>query len=77
MLGFLNLLESRMLRVICLNSYLLDVLALELGDELVETLRLGVDANGLKDGLDVRGSRGLVAAELEEEVGCEVLHFDC
>jgi len=57
------------------TSYLLDVLALKLGDELVETVRLGVDANRLKNSLDVGGSGGLVAAELEEEVCGEVLHF--
>jgi hypothetical protein len=56
-------------------AHLVDVLALELGDELVELLRLGLDADGLEEGRDVRGGGGGVAAELEEEVGGEVLHL--
>jgi hypothetical protein len=58
------------------KAYLVDVLARELGDELLETLILGLDADGAEDGLDVLGRGGGVAAEGEEEVGCEVLHFE-
>lgn len=58
------------------KSYLLDVLALELGDELVEAVALSVDTDGGEDGLDVLGRGLLVAGEVEEEVGCEVLHFE-
>ena len=57
-------------------AYLLDVLALELGHELVETLTLSVNTDGGEDGLDVLGRGGLVASEVEKEVSCEVLHFE-
>jgi hypothetical protein len=57
-------------------AYLLDVLALELRKELVETVTLGVNTDGGEDGLDVLGRGGLVAGEVEEEVGCKVLHFE-
>jgi hypothetical protein len=63
----------RMLRS---GAYLVDVLALELLDELVEALAVGLDADGLKDLLDVAGGRRGVAAEAEEKVCCEVLHCD-
>lgn len=56
-------------------AYGVDVLALELGDEGVETVRVGFNSNGREDGGDVSGGRGLVATEGEEEVCCEVLHF--
>lgn len=56
---------------------LVDVLALELRDELLKALLIGVNTNGLKDRLDVRGRGGGVAGKAEEEVGCEVLHFEC
>ena len=56
-------------------AYLADVLALELGDELVKALRVGVNADGGQERGDV-GSRGAaVATELEEKVSGEVLHF--
>lgn len=55
---------------------LLDVLALELADELGEAVLLGVNTDGGQDGLDVLGLRGVLAAELEEEVCCEVLHLE-
>lgn len=57
-------------------SYLLDVLVLELRQELLETLILSIDADGLEDLLDVlSGGRG-VTAKGEEHVSCEVLHFE-
>lgn len=56
---------------------LVDVLALELRDELVEALVIGLNADGLKDSLDVLGRGGGVATEAEEKVSGEVLHFDC
>lgn len=34
-----------------IGTYLVDVLALKLGDELVETLAVSVDTDGLKDSL--------------------------
>jgi hypothetical protein len=58
-------------------AYLLDVLAGKLRDELLETVTLSVDTDGREDGLDVLGRGLLVAGEVEEEVGCEVLHFGC
>ena len=51
------------------STDLLDVLALELGKELLETLLIGIDTNRLKDVLDVGGGRGGVAGKAEEEVG--------
>lgn len=57
-------------------AYLLDVLAGELRDELVEALTLSVNTDGGEDGLDVLGRGGLVAGEVEEEVSGEVLHFE-
>jgi hypothetical protein len=58
-------------------AYLLDVLARELRDELLKTLTLSVNTDRGEDGLDVLGRGLLVAGEVEEEVGCEVLHFEC
>jgi hypothetical protein len=40
---------SELLRA--LRDELVDVLALELGDQLVETVAVGLDTDGLKDGL--------------------------
>lgn len=56
--------------------YLLDVLALEFREEGVEAVLVSVNANRLKDALDVGGRGAGVASEAEEKVGCEVLHFD-
>lgn len=58
-------------------AYLVDVLAVELGDELVQTLGVGLNTNRLQNLLDIGGLGGLVAAKLEEENSCEVLHFEC
>ena len=58
------------------KSYLVDVLALELADESVQTVIVSLDANGLKDLLDIGGGRGGVASKAEEQVSCEMLHFD-
>ena len=55
--------------------YLADVLALKLLEERVNASLLGLDADSREDLLDVVGRRGLVAAELEEEVCRKVLHF--
>lgn len=54
----------------------LEVLALELSDDLLEAVGVSVNADGGEDLLDVGGSGGLIASEGEEEVSCEVLHFD-
>lgn len=58
------------------HSYLVDVLALELRQQLAQAVRVGLNSNGVEDLLDVVGGGLLVAAEGEEEVSCEVLHFD-
>lgn len=58
------------------RSYLVDVLALELRNELLETLIVSLDTDGLKDLLDVGGRGGGVATEPEKEVRSQVLHFD-
>lgn len=58
------------------RTHLVDVLALELGDEGVQALVVSLNANGVEDLLDIVGGGGSVATEAEEEVSCEVLHFD-
>lgn len=55
--------------------YLVDVLAIELGEELLEALVISLNADGAEDGLDIVSRRGGVATEAEEEVSGEVLHF--
>ena len=59
------------------RSYLVDVLALQLSEEGLETAGVGLNADGLEDSGDVLGRGRGVASELEEEVGSEVLHFEC
>jgi len=59
-----------------IETNLVDVLALELRDELLETLLIGVDTDGGEDTLDIVGGGGLVASEGDQEVSCEVLHFE-
>ena len=56
-------------------THLLEVLALELGDDLLETVGVSVNADGGEDTLDVGGRGGLVAGEGEEQVSGEVLNF--
>ena len=53
-----------------------DVLALELRDELLEALLVGLNADGAQDLLDVRRGGGGVAADLEEEVRSEMTHLE-
>lgn len=59
------------------QTYVVNVLALELRDQGVETVGVSLNANGLKDGLDISGRGRLVTAECKEKVSCEVLHFEC
>jgi hypothetical protein len=59
------------------SSYLVDVLALKLGEELLDALAVDLNTDGGEDGLNVRGAGAGLAAEREEEVSCEVLHFVC
>lgn len=58
------------------RTNLLDVLALELSDDLVEALRVSVDTDGGQNALDVGGGGLGVAGQSEQKVGCEVLHFE-
>ena len=58
------------------ETNVLEVLALELSDDLLEALGVSIDTDGGEDLLDVGSGGGLVASEGEEEVSCEVLHFD-
>lgn len=55
---------------------LLEVLALELSNELLEALGLSVNADGGEDSLDVSNGGRLVAGKGKEHVGGDVLHFD-
>lgn len=59
------------------RTYFVDVLALELLEELVETFILSFNADGFEDFLDLLSGRAGVATETEQEVCCEVLHFEC
>jgi hypothetical protein len=59
------------------SPYLLDILALELGEESVETLIISFDSDGFENALDVLGRRRRVTAEGEEKICRKVLHFDC
>ena len=52
-----------------------DILALELRDELPETLLISLNANGTEDLLDIVSRRGGVATDLEEEVCSEMTHL--
>ena len=52
-----------------------DILALELSNELLEALVVGLDTDGTEDLLDVRRRGASVAANLEEEVCSEVTHL--
>jgi len=58
------------------HPYLVDVLALELRDELLDAVIIGLDTDGREDLLDVLGAGAGVTTEAEEEVSCEVLHFE-
>lgn len=61
------------LRVSC--SYLVDVLALELGEELLETLVISIDTDGFEEFGDVFGAGALVSTKAEEEVCCEAVEL--
>lgn len=61
----------------CVVAYLLDVLALKLGEELAQTVGVSIDTDGGEDLLDVRGRGRLVASEVKQKVSGEVLHFEC
>jgi hypothetical protein len=54
----------------------LEILALQLRNELGETLLISLDSDRLENGSDVLGGWGRVATEGEEKVCSEVLHFE-
>lgn len=58
------------------STNLLDVLALELSHELLETVGVSVNADGGENTLDIVGGGALVTGEGKEEVSGEVLHFE-
>jgi hypothetical protein len=57
-------------------SYLLEIFALELGDQGLQTVIISFNSDGLEDGLDILLGWGGVSTEGEEEVSCEVFHFE-
>ena len=56
--------------------YLREILAVELGDQGGQALIISLDSDGVEDLLDVLRRGGGVTTQTEEEVSCEVLHFD-
>ena len=59
------------------KSYLVDVLAIELRQELRQAVVIGLNTDGVEDALDVLGGWRGVSTEAEEEVSSEMLHFAC
>ena len=57
-------------------SYFLDVLALELGEELLNALVVGINTDGGENIVDIAGRWRGVAGKAEEKESCEVLHFE-
>ena len=55
--------------------YLVDVLAVELREELLDTVVVSLNTNGREELSDVLGAGAAVATNGEEEVSREVLHF--
>jgi len=58
-----------------LSNDLVDVLAFELGDELLEPVVLGLNTDGLEDSLHIRRGGGGVTAKGSEKVSSDVLHL--
>ncbi len=56
-------------------AYGVDVLALQLGDELLKTVVIGLDSDGFENLLDICGRRRGIAAQVEKKVSSEMLHF--
>merc|ERR1712241_396694 len=59
-----------------LGNELVDALALQLSDDLVELLVVGVDSDGGDDGLDVSRRRLSVATEDSQKVSSHVTHVN-
>lgn len=66
---------SKIMREGVCSTYLVDVLATELREELVETLIVSLDTDSTKNLLDVCGGRRGLATDLEEEVCGDVTHL--
>jgi hypothetical protein len=58
------------------STYVRDVLALEFSEELLQAVIVSIDANGAEKVLDVLCGWFGVAAEAEEKVSREMLHFE-
>jgi hypothetical protein len=58
-----------------METYGVDVLVLELREKGGESLIVSLNSDGLEDSLDA-GSGWSGAAERDEEVCCEILHFE-
>lgn len=56
-------------------TYSVDIFSLELRDQLLEALVIGLDANCIEDLFDIAGRRGGVAADLKEEVCRNMTHL--
>lgn len=59
------------------SANLVDVLSVKLLDEGIETLLVDLNSDGLENGGDVLSGRGGLSTDGEEEVCCEILHFEC
>merc|ERR1719232_1895288 len=59
-----------------LSDELVDVLAAQLGNDLLQLLLVGVDSDGGDDGLDVGSLGAGVAAEDGQKVSSHVTHFN-
>lgn len=57
------------------DSYLCQVLALELRDQLLQPLIVRFDANRFENAFNVGSGWGGVATKTQEKVCCEMLHF--
>jgi hypothetical protein len=58
-----------------LETHLVDVLALELRDQLLQPGLIGLNTTSGEERLDVSGGWGGVTTEREEEIRGDVLHF--
>ena len=59
-----------------IETHLIDVLAVEFSQELGQSLFVGINTDRLEKTLDVGLGRAGIATEAEEEVSCEMRHFD-
>lgn len=74
----INYVPSSVSRLSCLkfnSTYSIDIFALELRDQLIEAVIIGLDANRSENLLDVSSRRGGVTADLKEEVCSDMTHL--